>query len=941
MSLNDNMGPVVSSNSYLNTAFSPYLNQFKVAHLNCRSINPSANSIKLDELKSILSGNLFDVFAISESWLHDNVSSRAVDLSGYKFCRNDRHGSRGGGLGLYISNKLRFKVVFKVSDSNLCESLFVELYFGSVKILLGVVYLPSGNIVSFEKEHRNLLLKYSNIIVVGDFNYNLFDPLKSNLFRSLCMRCRLSVAHNSQPTHFDLGKRSTSLIDFFLVSDISMISFTDQVQCPSVTDHALIAAAFTFNIERLHEFCEYRDFNNIDWGALFSCLNEFDDSSIFNATDVETKCSSLKSLFDRLFSCVPIVRRRIRYGSDTWMESSDIVLARSLRDLAFSAFQSNRSWQNWRAYCKLRNRAKNVIRREKRRHFSRVFWGLDSAGMWKILKESGCVGRDDVTWDGDLEVLNQFFVGNNGADDLDAIDFSDFDESNDSFSFRCVSEMEIFEALSKVKSKSIGVDGISIKFVNLIFPYISSFVLNLVNAILTTSVFPNAWKIARVVPIPKSGLVHEPCDLRPISILPVMSKVVEHIIKNQVLQSTFFNLYESQYAFRHGYNTTSLLLKLTDSIRENVNNDKLSVLVALDLSKAFNSINHVRMIYKLRDKFNFSMSACKLIFSYLIERYQFVAVKDSRSDILSLHCGVPQGSVLGPLLFIMYINDLPEAVNSSFCRSFIFADDVFLLFSSNRTSSEIFESRINSYLDRVLEWTSLNFLSINSSKTKAIMFGPTNRFFPGLTIFLGDCEIEFVNQYKCLGVLLDSKLSFKSHIDALFGRVWGALRRLYSTNIIFPFRVKKSLAHALLMSQVLYGLEVFSGTIGVNFNRLKRIVNTIVRFVYNVRRRNHISGYVHRFLGCSFNNFVKYRNLILFHDIIKNDRPLPLCKSFVFSRSARNRQIFIPRIIRTIYERSFVVRVARSWNLLPRDLRIFSQSNNAFRLKLLTHFGSL
>lgn len=296
---------------------------------------------------------------------------------------------------------------------------------------------------------------------------------------------------------------------------------------------------------------------------------------------------------------------------------------------------------------------------------------------------------------------------------------------------------------------------------------------------------------------------------------------------------------------------------------------------------------------------------------------------------------------MGPLLFILYVNDLVDVTNSRYCSSFLFADDVFLLFRGNRRFSDVLESNINSCLERVNQWTELNSLAVNSSKTKAIMFGPTNRFFLDLDIFLGDDHVQFVDHHKCLGVVLDKKLSFKNHIDALSGRIWGSLRRFYRTNIFMPLCVRKKLAHSILMSQVLYGFEVISGTIGVNLTRLKRLVNTITRFVFNTRRRDHISGFVKRFLGCSFKCFVKYRNLLMFHKVMKCGKPSALCRAFIFSAFNRNPHFVSPRIFRSAFSRSFIVRVTGYWNKLPLELRIFSHSNNVFRLKLLKHFYSL
>ena len=156
-----------------------------------------------------------------------------------------------------------------------------------------------------------------------------------------------------------------------------------------------------------------------------------------------------------------------------------------------------------------------------------------------------------------------------------------------------------------------------------------------------------------------------------------------------------------------------------------------------------------------------------------------------------------------------------------------------------------------------------------------------------------------------------------------------------------PLFIRQRLSHGLLMSTILYGLEVVSGTSGVQLVRLRKIVNSVVRFIYNVRRRDHISRYVKRFIGCSFNEFISYRNLICFYNIIKSGKPEALRRCFRFSHSTRNPQIVIPRIYKSCYARSFLVRVARCWNVLHYDLRIFSHTNNVFRLKLMRHFALL
>lgn len=931
---NDNIGPVLSSTSMVILP-SQKSSELRIGHINCQSIKPGNNSVKFDEIKKIVSMN-FDIFGLSETWLKPYVSSSSLKIPGYTLVRNDRLNMRGGGVGLFISNSLRYNLVLKISDPGRCESLFVQLKNDNTRVLLGVVYLPNGNIYEFEESHSDLLMRYSDVVVVGDFNCNLFDVCKSGLVRSMCLRCNLSVFHNSRPTHFDISHGSTTLLDFWLISDSKKIVSSGQIQCPSISRHALIYVSVSFCVQFSERFHVYRNFNDIDWVGVSSYLAMFDSTIYFNSSCVEFQSSFLNSLLSSLYEFVPVVRKKIVCGVDNWMKSNSVLFAISLRNLAYSEFLTCSTVENWKIFCRYRNKAKNVIRRERKNYFTKIFSGLDSSAMWRVLRGQGVLGDVGIEYDFNVDEINSYFANVSPTMSANAINFEYF---NGPFSFRNITEDELWLAINNVKSKSVGVDNIPINFIKLVYPYISHFLLFHINSILTSSIFPSSWKIARVVPIPKASSVRTFDDMRPISILPTLSKVVEHILKDQILSFLRHDIVSSQYAFRRGHNTTSLLLNLTDTVRSNVNMNKLTALISLDLSKAFNCVNYSTLIEKLGSLFGFSKSACKLVYSYLTERKQFVDINSVYSSVISLSSGVPQGSVLGPLLFILYVNDLPEYINDSICTSFQFADDVFLMFSSNRDNPDVLESNINFGLERFAQWSSLNSLSINTSKTKAILFGVCGYNNPALNISICGNSIIFVDRIKCLGINIDDRLLFEGHVDHICFRVFGILRRIYSNNFFLPSFVRLRLAHTLLMPQICYGLEVISGTLAYIMARLKRIVNAIVRFAYSIKRRGHISEHVETFLGCSFNDFISFRNLLFFFRVIKRGHPLQLCAKFTFSRSTRNPQIVIPRIRCSFLERSFVVRVARCWNFLPVDLRLFSHSNNAFRLKLLVHFS--
>lgn len=206
-----------------------------------------------------------------------------------------------------------------------------------------------------------------------------------------------------------------------------------------------------------------------------------------------------------------------------------------------------------------------------------------------------------------------------------------------------------------------------------------------------------------------------------------------------------------------------------------------------------------------------------------------------------------------------------------------------------------------------------------------------------MSIVIDGVPVEFVDSMKCLGVMIDYKLHFDHHINWLCSKINFTLRRLYSLNLYLPMYVKHRIAHALLMSNMLYCAEVFTGSTAGEIRKYKLLLHKIVRFVYSVRIRTPISNYVVNFLGCDFNRFLHIRILLHFYKIMKSNCPEYLRCQFLFSHSVRNPQILYPRISTSLHELSFHVRVARIWNSLPRELKSFVFSVDVFRSKLLEY----
>ncbi|XP_075149842.1 uncharacterized protein LOC142223891 [Haematobia irritans] len=656
--------------------------------------------------------------------------------------------------------------------------------------------------------------------------------------------------------------------------DVNKLLFTGQTSVPSLSHHALIFASFAYSFSRTFTCIEYRNYDAISIEGLKSYIDDFDFTYFYFTNDVNEKLHVLNSLLKVLFEHVPTVSFRVSAKGDPWMKKREVVIARRERDAAYRAFRNEPSLENRAYFCRKRNKAKSLIRKYRMRHHRDLINRTNQKEIWKIFNSRCSEDRNGCLGEVDVDEINRAFVVNGGAGSI-GIDFdmTYMDDSGGTFSFDCIEMSDLYMALASVKSDAIGTDGIPLKFIKIVFPYISGHILHLCNSIIMTSTYPDDWKLSRIVPVPKRGKSFVCDNLRPISILPSLSKVMEYILKTQIVERVFSSgvLGEHQYAYRKGYNTAAMLLTMTEYVRERLNAGDDCVMVSLDLSKAFDRLNHSMLVRKLHTKYGFTSSACKMVWSYLVKRSQFVRMGDRDSYVADLSCGVPQGSVLGPLFFIIIT---------------LYADDVQLIFTGFRGISLVLESGINDNLRSLSEWLTDNGFVPNPDKTKAVMFRTGHRLFSYPRIHMCGTNIEFVDSTKCLGVMIDDCLNFSHHIDYVSSRVTLGLRKLYCCGLNLPLPVRHMMGFAFLMTQVNYCLELVSCTQHYNRDRIRLIVNRIVRFVYGLRRFDHVSDYVREFLGCNFEQYVSLRKLIFFYKAIQRSSPADLLSKFIFSHSS-------------------------------------------------------
>ena len=335
------------------------------------------------------------------------------------------------------------------------------------------------------------------------------------------------------------------------------------------------------------------------------------------------------------------------------------------------------------------------------------------------------------------------------------------------------------------------------------------------------------------------------------------------------------------------------------------------------------------MYVKLQHNFNFSSSANNLILSYLSNRSQTVFVNDRKSNSLLINEGVPQGSLLGPLLFSLYINDFSTSLRHSNVR--IYADDIQLTINCAKNDTRTCIALLNEDLNRISAWVAANKLAINPNKSQCLVICryPVNESLLS-PIMLNGQVIQYTSSAKNLGITLNSNLTWGNHIRSVIGKVYGMLRTLWSQQSSTPFKIRLLLCKTYLVPTLLYGCELFASCDALHKHKLRVLFNNIARYVFKRRRFDSISGFSRQLFGMSFDNLLKFRTLCFLYKVIYFKSPIYLFNRLRFARSNRGRLLIPPRYSYNFSEHQFYIHSIKLWNALPHHLQIKS-SYNAFR----------
>jgi len=384
------------------------------------------------------------------------------------------------------------------------------------------------------------------------------------------------------------------------------------------------------------------------------------------------------------------------------------------------------------------------------------------------------------------------------------------DSNTQSLTFEHTSRDEISNIIDSLdETKSSGPCNIPISMIKMSKHYIAEPLSDICNKSFEDGIFPDINKVAKVIPVHKKGSKVEINNYRPISLLPIFSKIMEKVISIRL--TTFLTnndiLCPNQFGFRSGFSTSHSLLSITECIKQTIESKKYGCGVFIDLKKAFDTVNHQILLTKL-EHYGIRNIALELFKSYLKNRKQFVSLNGVESDMNTVTCGVPQGSVLGPILFLLYINDLPNISNK--LKIFLFADDTNIYLESDDLKS--LETDMNNELIVLYDWLCVNRLSLNISKTNYVIFRAPNKLKFPIAIKINNTDIEEKDFIKYLGVLIDSHLTFKQHINEVKKKIARAVGILYKLRPFVTTTIMKSVYYAIAYPFLLYGIIVWGSS---------------------------------------------------------------------------------------------------------------------------------
>jgi hypothetical protein len=884
----------------LSSYMQKFKNHFTVLDINIQSLNAKFDCF-ITLLNDLFNANIyFSAICIQETWLKHFTNLDLFSIPNYSMFSLPPTCSSHGGLVIYVHENFNANKLDIYKTSELWEGLFLEISGGGLSKPLNLcnIYRPprdtNSDIEKVLSEFTPIVSNMTNsqreCVIAGDFNLDLLK-IESRISYSKYLELMYSfslVPSVTLPTR--LSRRRATLIDHIFYKS-SSTRLTGGIVLSNISDHLIPFVCLDIKTQYVSppKTVSFQPSDIDSTNAFISAVNNIDFVDIISTNGNIDANSSFNIFKENIDRCIEthlpfqtVKFHRYKHKIRPWITSGILVslkkrdgMYRQLKKLNPNSEKYNTLNINLHTY---NNILKKLQRNSKFSYYNEMFSKCknDARKSWKLIntligntrsKNNICniftINGSQTSNQAEIaEHFNTFFsnIGRQQAENIPCFPNNNFKKYlnnpvTNEFVFTPVNEIEITKIITELKPKnSAGDDNLSLNLLKRLKHKISLPLSILINKSLSEGIFPDALKLAKVIPLFKKDDPSYFNNYRPISLLLSVSKIYEKIVHKQLL-SYFTNnklLYAHQYGFRPLHSTEAASLELIDRIFSLLDEDKIPFAIFMDLSKAFDTLNHNILLYKL-SYYGIKNISYSWFQSYLSDRKQYVNYNNTKSSISTLSLGVPQGSILGPLLFLIYVNDVSHV--SSLFRCILYADDTTLTSTfCSFNDSESPENLMNTEINKIYKWLCANKLSLNIAKTKYMIFHSPNKSLQNINtpvLAINNLPIECVDKFDFLGITLTSTLSWKAHQSKIckkLSRTIGILQRLRN---MVPSNILLNIYNSLFVSHISNSVLVWGHKADRIFKLQKRAI------VFKKRYNDHTSP------------LFKQNNLLKFEDIYK------------------------------------------------------------------------
>ena len=579
-------------------------------------------------------------------------------------------------------------------------------------------------------------------------------------------------------------------------------------------------------------------------------------------------------------------------------------------------------------YKNLRNKVNITLRDLQKKWYSQRVKNCKNnpKKLWKVLSEvmSTKGNKSKTELPIDLNLLNEEFINTPKvlADSFNNDRNLLITPLNTTFSLTPAKEENIQTIVKNLDNrKAIGFDEISPKMLK-ISQVLIYFITTIINISFVQRVYPQSWKLAKVIALFKQGSRTDPLNYRPVSLLPLIGKISEKEIFDNLYKYLTDNdiLSDCQFGFRRKHSCSDAILVLLHNIYKKLNHNMKVCVVSIDLKKAFDTIDHKIMLLKLT-AIGCDTESIEWFQSYLDNRKQFIVSNGNKSDIKVNNIGVPQGSILGPLLFAIYINDFCNIDID--CEMILYADDCNLIISA-KTFKEL-EKKVNDSLIKVNDWMNLNRLTINVQKTNYMLINLSGRATENINIRLNNNELEKVSSVKILGIFVDNRLAFNIHINHICKKISNRIKLIRRLKNKLTENILNMIFKAIVLPIIDYGICIYGFTYHSHYTRIEKLIRTAAKTICSSDAENSVL--MSRLNWKTFNERREYFCRILIHKSI-NGLNANKCKSIfevkscpIRTRSVVKNEVKISESRLTCYQNSIFYEGIKLYNKLDPKIR--------------------